>query len=476
MIELDFATAANIMHGDLRGGRAEGARFRGVSIDSRTAHQGELFFAIKGAAHDGHRFVDSALAAGAAGAVVSDPLTTSDRPAPQLLVTDTHQALIELARWRRTQLQPHTIGVTGSTGKTTVKEMIGFLLRRAGQATFVSAGNLNNLYGLPLSLLRMPDEQDTAVFELGISVPGEMSALAPILQPAVGVITNISATHLETLGSVAGVRAEKLSLLDHLQPNGAAVVNAGDSELVAGARQRSPLVITFSADPSVSADVAARDVTLTADGRPHFTLNGRNVTLRLFGAHQAENAACAVAACQALGVDVDPQTLSEFTLTGAALRGETVERHGVTFILDCYNANPASMNAGLASFAAYHTTGGKILVLGDMLELGATEEQEHRNIGRAVAQRFSQTHGPAALTGVITVGALAALIAEEYEKAAAPATAISSHENAASAAAALREIATPGAIVYLKASRGMALERIVEEFSRITDRINEESA
>lgn len=464
------------MHGDLRGGRAEGARFRGVSIDSRTAHAGELFFAIKGAMHDGHSFIDRALAAGVAGAVVSETAPVMDKQAPQVFVADTHQALIELARWRRTQLQPHTIGVTGSTGKTTVKEMIGFLLRRAGRDTFVSAGNLNNLYGLPLSLLRMPDEQNTAVFELGISEPGEMSALAPILQPSVGVITNVSATHLEMLGSVAGVRAEKLSLLEHLQPSGAAVVNAADPELVAGAQQRSRRVITFSADPSVSADVAARDVTLTADGRPRFTVNGQTVSLRLFGVHQTENAACAVAACQALGVDVDPQALSEFELTGATLRGETVESDGVTFILDCYNANPASMNAGLTSFAAYNTTGDRIVVLGDMLELGDSEKQEHRSIGQTLARCFTQSGDQGALRAVVTVGALGALIADEYESAISAATIVSRHKTVASAAAALRKVATPGAVVYVKASRGMALERIVEEFSRATERINEESA
>lgn len=465
MITLDFQTLTDITSGTLTGVSASARRFSGVSIDTRTLKPEELFCAIRGERFDGHEFVSAALAGGAAGALVDQRATNLPTDAPLVVTPDTHQALIDLATWYRKEVGAKSVGITGSVGKTTVKEMVAHLLDDAGVQPYVSAGNLNNLYGLPLSLLRMERNTAYGVFELGISLPGEMSRLAPILTPDVAVITNVAAAHLETLGSLAGVRKEKMSLLNHLAAEAVAVLNAEDSEAGALAHSLGLKVVTFGAEDSTTADYRPADVTSDSSGQSiSFTLANTRIDLPLFGAHHATNAACALAACQALGVTVNPQALAAFDLAGAALRGERRPVGSATFIMDCYNSSPLSLRAGFEAFVRMKakSAAAKVAVLGDMLELGESSKEAHREVGMELG-RSADVDSP--LT-IITVGDHARFIGEgarteNTDSAALAVIHVGTNEEAAHELQSLQVTEPPGALVYLKGSRGMALERIV---------------
>ncbi len=445
----------------------------GVSIDTRTLKRGELFIAIKGENTDGHAFLQNAFASGAAAAIVAENSVRggNDNLGPLIAVADTHHALIALAKSHRDSVRAKYIGITGSTGKTTVKEMIRHLLTNAAIEVAASTGNLNNLFGLPLSLLRMPRTATVGVFELGISMPGEMSQLAPILIPNVGVITNVSATHTATLGSIDGVRKEKVEMLRHLQVNGVAVVLGDDSNLVAAAREFCPSVVTFSDNEKSDCDYVARDVRLdVSTGGSEFTLSGARVRLPLFGAHNVGNAVCAFAACSALGIKTNPQALESLSMSSAHYRGEVEKVDDITLVVDCYNASPASMLTGLHTFLRYRpteTSGRKIVVLGDMLELGDMTDAEHERIGVELARMLKEQSVKIAgeLDLIVTVGTSARIIGEAFTASLNGSLnrriVIANYVTSEDAGRALMDTITPGTSVYFKASRGIGLERAV---------------
>ncbi len=470
MIELSLQQVTEVTHGTLTIDSASGSVMRGVSIDSRTLRSGELYIAIRGDNHDGHLFVESAQTAGAIAALVGRSAVQSLPVSfPAVVVEDTHQALIELAVAHRKKITDKTAGVTGSAGKTAVKEMTRHLLESAGTSVHASAGNLNNLFGLPLSVLRMDKEAQYGIFEMGISTQGEMKRLAPILRPFVGAITNASESHLESLGSLAGVRREKLALLEYLQPSGIAVVNGVDAELVAGARVICENVLTFGASNTgdtkqVPYDTVARAITLdSATGYVSFEFEGQRVELPAYGKEQVNNALCAITVCRALGADVEMRFLESFASEAMTQRGQRKRIAGVDVILDCYNANPSSMRAGLQTFVALkpQTPGRKkIVLIGDMLELGAVETQEHLALGKLLSEIVTTKSG---VDIIITVGERARLVAEGFQKSVSDSSkgevTVHSVDNAQDAGDLLAEIAVQGDLVYLKASRGIALER-----------------
>lgn len=444
------------------------ATFSGVSIDSRTAAAGELFIAIRGAHADGHKFVRDAFARNVAGAVVESGRESEFAGlSPVVSVADTTQALKELAREYRREVDATYVGITGSTGKTTVKEMIHHVLASSGKESYVSPGNFNNLFGLPLALLRMDRSVDVGVFELGISTPGEMARLAPILEPTVAVITNVSATHLEFLRSVEKVRQEKLKMLSFLQPDGVAVVPADDQALVSAAKELGVSVITFSGRVESVADVKPTSVEInSSNGQPMFEYGGRRSCLKLFGLHQVENAMCALATCRALGIKVEPGALEKFTLDRAVWRGEIERVSELTLVLDYYNAGPASMRAGLETFLALELPPGsrKIAVLGDMLELGESSKREHESIGALLAHyQAGQIESKSSLAALLTVGKYAVHISGAFEReSASDVSALVTHvADSAAAGKALLEIVRPGDTLYFKASRGIKLEETV---------------
>ncbi|MCH9032583.1 MAG: UDP-N-acetylmuramoyl-tripeptide--D-alanyl-D-alanine ligase [candidate division Zixibacteria bacterium] len=477
VIKLSFETLREITRATYIVEPIHGSSFHGVSIDSRTVSPGELFVAIKGERVDGHEYVQNALEQSAAGALVSEALPEfAQSSSAILLVRDSHHALIELAKHYRNQVPATYLGVTGSSGKTTVKEMIAHLLNSGGARVFQSTGNFNNLYGMPLSILRMPGDTEYGVYELGVSTIGEMSKLAPILSPDIAVITNISATHLKTMGNVECVRNEKLQLFKSLNPDGIAIVNADDSALLNEARRLFPNVLSFSAQDDSKADFVARNVTTDlSTGYCSFEFEGARVNLHVFGEHQVANAICALAVCSAAAAKVYPATLESYQPQTGSLRGEIETRGGISVIADCYNASPDAMISGLRSFFKMKlsdSSGRKIAVVGDMLELGEKSESERLRVGAEVAklQKTLSDSGEIGTHILITVG-LAKQIAEPFSN--TNVNVINCNDNI-EAGEELARKSSAGDMIYFKGSRGVALEKAIEVFwEKLSERESE---
>ncbi len=363
---------------------ASAVRFSGCAIDSRTVARGALFVALRGARHDGHEFIDHARARGAAAAMVGHDRTVA---LPALRVPDTLAGLDALARAWRARFELPLVAVTGSAGKTTVKEMLGAILAGLGPA-LVTCGNRNNQIGVPLTLLRLGPEHRHAVIELGANHPGEIACLARSARPTVGLITQAGAAHLEGFGDVAGVARAKGELIEALPPDGVAVLNADDPHLglwrrLAGARP----VIEFGRAAHAAVVLRheprpgrARVVLETARGRVE-------AELAAAGPHAGLNAAAAVAGALAVGVD-EPALLARGLATARAPARRWQERRGpgeVRVIDDCYNANPLSLAAALEMLAGYPAP--RWLVLGEMAELGPEAPRLHREAGRLARER-----------------------------------------------------------------------------------------
>ncbi|MFO7287268.1 MAG: UDP-N-acetylmuramoyl-tripeptide--D-alanyl-D-alanine ligase [Gammaproteobacteria bacterium] len=446
MMERTLASAAAAVNGRLVGADA---RFEQVSTDTRTLERGALFVALRGQRHDGHRFVDDAAVRGAVGAIVS---TLSDAPLAQILVDDTLKALGALARAWRASFSIPVVAVTGSAGKTTVKELIAAILAVGpggrGRRVCVTEGNLNNEIGLPLTLMRLSSEHEAAVVELGANHPGEIDRLARIAQPSVGVITNAGPAHLEGFGSIDGVAKAKGELLDHLPPDGTAVLNADDPHVGEWrARSRANRVLTFG---------RSNDADFTVIGEPSLGEDGARFTMRtpsgeidialpLLGPTNVVNALAAAAAAHAVGCGNDE--IAAGLSRAAAVRGRMNAvrgRKGALVIDDAYNANPSSARAALDFLAA--RSGTRIFVLGDMLELGPTAPKLHAEIGEYAKGRCDE---------LVTIGPLSRRAAEAFGDAA------ESYADAPDAARALDAKLAPGVTVLVKGSRAMGLERVV---------------
>jgi len=358
-------------------------QFEIVSTDSRTLSAGSLFAALRGEQFDGHEFVQAAADRGACGLLVERNLPID---LPQVIVADTLQALTACARARRRAFTAPVIGITGSNGKTTTKEMAGAILGRLAPC-LVTRGNLNNHIGVPLTLLRLRPEQRYAVVEMGANHRGEIAHLASIAEPTVGLVTNAGPAHLEGFGSLEGVAAGKGELFAGLRPDGIAIVNADDRfaeswRATAGARR----VVTFGFDRN--ADFTARDVrtTIGAEGASmEFDLvspaGTERAHLNLAGAHNLRNALGAAAATHAAGVGLHDIVCGLAAVKAVKGRFEFKPAiNGATLVDDSYNANPGSLQAGLDAFQAVGKT--RWLVLGDMMELGPASEALHAEIGR----------------------------------------------------------------------------------------------
>ncbi len=354
-----------------------------ISTDSRTSPTGALFVALRGEHFDGHEFAGDAASRGACGLLVERQLPVA---LPQVVVADTLRALTACARAHRRRFRHPVVAVTGSNGKTTTKEMIGAVLSRKGPC-LITKGNLNNHIGVPLTLLGLRQEHRHAVIEMGANHRGEIAHLASIAEPDIGLVTNAGAAHLEGFGSLDGVAAGKGELFAGLPPGGVAVINADDgyasSWRAAAAGRR---LLTFGVDEP--ADFTVRHIATTIESkgpRQQFDLispaGTARVCLELAGLHNLRNALGAAAAAYAAGAD-----LSDIAVGLAAVKpvkGRLEFRraiNGALLVDDSYNANPASVRAGLDIFR--NVTGARWLVLGDMMELGAAADQLHAEIGR----------------------------------------------------------------------------------------------
>ncbi|HET7292029.1 MAG TPA: UDP-N-acetylmuramoyl-tripeptide--D-alanyl-D-alanine ligase [Vicinamibacteria bacterium] len=425
------------------------APYAGVSIDSRTLRKEELFFAIAGPRFDGHDFVDDAARRGAAAAVVHRDVPGAGLPLVR--VADTATALQALGRETRRRAAIRVVAITGSVGKTTTKEMAAALLAKRGPV-LKTEGNLNNRYGLPLTLLRLQARHAAAALELGMSAPGELRVLAGIAQPDVAVITRIAPVHLEFFASLEAIADAKAEILEGLRPDGTAVLN-GDDPLQRARGARPGRVVWFGHDRRL--DVSAENWRGSAAGmRFDLVIEGKkhDVALPLAGAHFVENFLAAAAAVWALGVPPETIAATAHDLAPARHRGELLRLgEDVVVVDDCYNSNPVAVEAALDALKLAGER-RRVAILGDMLELGATGPALHRKAGERAA---------ATARLVVGVGPLAA----ELVAGAAPHAETRHYADAAAAAAAVAELVQPGDAVLVKGSRGVGLESVVEALS-----------
>ena len=424
---------------------APGQKISGWSIDSRTIAPGDLFFALRGPQNDGHDYVDVALAKGATGAVVDHDLGQ----ASLLVVDDTLAALQKLAAWARRRWGGRVVGVTGSAGKTTTKDAIAHLLaveRKVGK----TIGNLNNHFGLPLSILRLPDESDAGVLEMGMNHAGEIRALARLARPDVGVVTNVGYAHVEAFGSIEGVALAKRELIEELPPDGVAVLNA-DDRLVAGFREvHAGRVVTFGL--AEKADVRANDVEFEME-IVRFRHRGVGFESPLVGRHGLSNVLAALAVAEIFGIAPERLRNAVRTLSPGKMRGERLERNGVTIWNDSYNSNPEAARAMLDVLRETPAE-RRIAVLGEMLELGQSTEPLHREVGKYLAEQ--------GIDVLLGVRGAARFMVEEAVRAGLSDSAAYFFEDPATAGDFLRGMLRRGDAVLFKGSRGVRVERALE--------------
>lgn len=437
---------------------AGGTEARGAAIDSRAIRPGDLFFALPGTRSDGHRFLEAAAAAGASAAVVKSGAPLGPVPAglPLLEVDDPRRALGRLASFVRDRLGATVVGITGSNGKTTTREMVAEVLATLGPVVR-SEKSFNNDLGVPLTILAADASTRFLVVEIGTNHPGEIAALSAMARPHVGLVTNIAEAHLGNFGSLRAIAEEKAALLAALPEDGAAVIPAGDAfaDLLSS---RAPCrICTFGRLDAPGADIAT-DVWGTAvrrTGRPRgvrFHLYGKmKVQLRLQGLHNAANGLAAVATGLLLGAGPVEIAAALGRVRAPALRLQRDSVGGVVLLDDSYNANPASMEAALDEMGATATHGRRVVILGDMGELGDLSEFQHRRIGRRAA----------AVADVLwCVGIQARWMAEEARAAGMAPDRIHADDSVELAMEHLSFTPAAGDTVLVKASRAAGLDRL----------------
>ena len=425
-------------------GRSEGAgdrEFSSYHTDSREVVPGGLFFALKGSETDGHRFVEGAVARGAAGVVVDRPVEAGDVAVVQ--VDDTWAALYDLARWVQASVGPLTIGVTGSNGKTSTKEFVAAALAAAGPV-LRTEGNLNTETGVPLTMLRLEPEHRYLVLEMGMQGPGEIARLAQLARPSIGVITSIGTVHLEFFDSQESLARAKGELVAALPEDGTAVLPADSPYFDLLRSLTRARVTSFGA----GGDVAYTGYEITPDGC-RFTVAGTEVRLAFAGRHMASNACAALTAAAAAGV---PIAQAAPRLAGVRVGQRLEERptpEGFMVVDDSYNASPESMLAAFEAVAERSRTGRLYAVLGEMRELGSLAEEAHVDVGRRAGELFDGVC-------VVDVGRGATL---------AEAAGGDLVRDRAAAARWVRERAGAGDVVLVKASHGVHLEELVAELA-----------
>jgi len=395
VIPLTAEQLADVVGGDLTAAADPGAAVRDVVIDSRAAGPGALFVALPGATTDGHRFVADAVARGAAVALVaSDRLADVPSDVPAVVVDDPADALLGLGRWVRDTVDPTVVAITGSSGKTTTKDLIAAAVG-AGRSVVASAASYNNELGVPLTCCRLRLDSEVLVAEVGARGIGHVARLASLLEPDVSVVTMVGAAHLELFGSLDGTAKAKGELVEALGPGGLAVLNRDDRRVAAMASRTTARVQTYGL--AEGADWRAEDVRLDALARPTFRVRGVEVTVPLPGEHNVGNALAALAVAEAVGVPLEAAARGLASASVSRWRMEVVRtRHGVTVLNDAYNANPSSVAAALRTLVQVDTEGRRWAVLGTMAELGDASADEHDRIGR-LAIRLG-------LDGLVVVG------------------------------------------------------------------------
>ena len=439
--------------------RASGRPIRGGAVDSRLVRPGELFAALRGERTDGHRFLAEAARAGAAALLVSEPVPADELErlgdVTVIRVPDGLRALHAIAAGWRARFDPLVVGVTGSIAKTSTKEAVATVLA-ADRRTLRSEGNQNNEIGLPLTILRLGPEDEAAVLEMGMYVGGEIRELARIARPRIGVVTAVLGVHLSRIGTIDAVEDAKAELVEALPADGVAVLNADDPRVRRMAGRTSARVVSYGF--TEDAVVGAEDVTSAGLDGMRFTLRlppaaRVPVTIPVLGRLSVHNALAGAAVGLAAGMV--PNAIAAALVGGwsAPHRAELIRAGGVTIVDDAYNASPASVLAALELLAGL--PGRRIAVLGEMLELGRASDSGHRAVGRAAASSCD-------LLCVVGTGAGPAAVAAGAREAGLAEDRLLMAEDREAAAERLAATLQPGDVVLVKASRGVALEVLVD--------------
>ena len=459
-------TGGKLLSGELR------QRARRLRTDSRELQWGDLFFALKGPYFDGHQFVSQAIKNGAIGAVVEtsppqDLIRNLNRwnrrrnkpPSIYIKVGDALMAFQELARYHRQRFDIPVIAITGSNGKTTTKEMVTSILK-AQWRVLSTKGNFNNKIGLPHTLLRLHKGHEMAVIEMGVDAEGQTTRLCQIAQPTIGVMTNIGPDHLEFFGSIEGSARAKAELLAELPSDGTVVLNADDGYYPWLQPQVRCNQLAFGL--SRKAQVRGSQVR-PLGSRTHFQVSfptlkrSKSASIRTQGIHNVSNALAAMAVGYTVGMSAHTMMKGLEQFRPAAMRSQILKRRGITIIQDCYNANPASMKAAIDLLMEMGTEAGTgtFAVLGDMLELGKHSKQLHREVGEwAVAKNVSC---------LIACGALGKEMAKGAQSTGRHSTKVFEVPTVEEASSLLRGMIGRGDVLLIKGSRGMTMEKILDE-------------
>jgi UDP-N-acetylmuramoyl-tripeptide--D-alanyl-D-alanine ligase len=374
--------------------QASTSRFGEIVTDSSIVKTGSVFVALKGERFDGHRFVKDAINRGAGCLVVHQPLRAANlRSVTTVKVPDTLRALGDLAHFRREQYGPKVLAITGSNGKTTTKEMLAAILQRASLdrqplrgKVLKTRGNFNNLVGLPLTLLRLRKRHRIVVVEMGTNRPGEIRRLAEIAAPDVAIITSVAPAHLEGLNSLAGVAKEKGALFSAMRAGGTIVINLDDPWVRRLGERFRGNKVTYGEDGQIRAESSS----LLDSGVMRFTLRAGHqraqVRLNFVGQHNIANALGASAMAYSLGISLPIVRRGLESVKPYTMRMELERWRGIAIINDAYNANPASMIAAIKTLAQINLRGERIVVLGDMFELGKQSRREHLRLGDHLAR------------------------------------------------------------------------------------------
>lgn len=426
--------------------------YTGITTDTRRVRPGELFTALRGDTHDGHAYLREARDAGATGAIVDHVPADAPTDLSYYVVGDTTVALGQLGRFHRHRIGARVCAVAGSNGKTTTKELLRAVLG-AKFRVHATGGNFNNLIGAPLTLLATPDDAEVIVAEIGTNMPGEIAQLAAIVEPDAAVITGISAEHLEGLGDLDGVLREEASVIPWVPRDGVIIVSDDPPMLSERARSMHEGVEVAGLSERADTHLRGADVSLDDEGRVRFRWAERDVTLELRGRHNARNALVALGVARAWGVPVDAAVDALRTLEPPKMRTEFHRIGDLVVISDCYNANPASVLAAADLLESMPQRGGRVAVLGSMLELGPRSAEIHAEVAAELAGSDFDV--------LVATGDFVPAFAPHAD---AMADRLMTSDDPVSVFEALAARMSGGEVVLLKGSRGVALERLLPMF------------
>ncbi len=439
-------------------------KFTGVSIDSRTTKSGNIFVCVPGERHDGHDFIKQAIATGAA-AIVAAHYRDVDQSivgrVPLITVPDTLKSLGNLAHNYLNRIAPRKVAVTGTNGKTTSKNMITAVLK-SSFVTCSTLGNFNNLYGVPLSIFEFAPDCEAAVFEFGMSTPGEIARLVEIVEPDVRVILNIGPAHLQSMKSIDAIASAKFEMLTNSRPDDWAVLNFDDPLIKA--RSQSYRMQKLSFGTGTDCQVRADNVHSNGSGHTHFDYLGQDIRVPILGSHHLLNclSAIAVGTIFEIATDKVKTSLESFRPEGFRMATEVI--NGVTIINDTYNANPTSMAAALETMSNLDVMGKRIALLGDMLELGDDAHKYHSDLGaRIAASKCDLAIVTGEFSSVVRSAAIAAGMTKES---------IEIVNDQADIVTRLADSLRPGDLLLVKASRALQLEKVVESLRSLVGRRN----